>query len=91
MLKTISAKELAEWEAYEKIEPFGQPFLQSGIIASTIFNMNKGRNQKIMSAENFIPKYRKPQTVEEQMEILKGLARDSEKQGRKRRKKKRKK
>jgi hypothetical protein len=54
------------------LEPFGAntEYLGHAITASTIANVNRGKNQKAYSAEDFMPKFgKKKQTVEEMKQI----------------------
>lgn len=45
--------------AYFQIEPFGEDRadLRAGIIASTIYAMNKGKGGRAMSPADFMPKF----------------------------------
>jgi hypothetical protein len=38
MLSRMSSAELTWWMAYYQLEPFGEPWLRTGVIASTIAN-----------------------------------------------------
>lgn len=55
----MSSEELSMWMAYEVIEPFGETRadIRAGIIASTIANVNRGKNQKAFSPEDFMVKF----------------------------------
>ena len=61
MSAALSERELQEWMIYYSLEPWGpeRADLNSGIIASTIANVN--RDSKVRSepfkAEDFMPKY----------------------------------
>ena len=54
LLARIDSKELSEWMAYYELNPFGtvRDDLQAGIIASTIANVNRGKNDKSFSLVN---------------------------------------
>ena len=56
LLSRCDSYELAEWAAYHSIEPIGgiRGDLQSGIIASTIANVNRGKNSKSFSPSDFM-------------------------------------
>ena len=56
-LETDSA-ELSEWEAYYNLEPWGESKedIRTGIIASTIVNVNTGKNAKTFTYNDFILK-----------------------------------
>ena len=45
--------------AYDSLEPFGEERadLRMGVIASTIANVNRGKNTKAFSAQDFMPKF----------------------------------
>ena len=55
LLRCITSKELAEWMAYFRIEPFGQD--QSDYImaqmAAILYGANSGKNQKKLDPEDF--------------------------------------
>ena len=62
----MDARELAEWEAYELIEPFGQVRgdLQAGVIAAEIVNIvtqlyGKKKDKRATPAD-FLLKFEKP-------------------------------
>lgn len=64
-LAHISARELAEWEAYYAIEPFGEERadLRAGIIAATVANAHRDakKHKHGFKAEDFMPKFDRPQ------------------------------
>lgn len=82
MLKQMSAKELAEWEMFYFLEPFGeyQTNYAAGIIASMIANVYKKKDAKSFVPDDFIPKrdlaYKssKKQSIEQQKLILRQMA-----------------
>jgi hypothetical protein len=53
----MSARRLAEWQAYCSLEPFGPPAAhwQVALVAATIANANRGKNQKAFKPEDFMP------------------------------------
>lgn len=59
--------------AYSSLEPFGTEadYLGHAITASTIANVNRGKNQKAYRAEDFMPKFEKKQnqTPEQMIQI----------------------
>jgi hypothetical protein len=80
LLSRISSKELMEWMAFEQLEPFGyeQEMLGHAITATTIANVNRGKDQKPYKIEDFLPKLKyveeKPeQTVEDTVTAVKLL------------------
>jgi hypothetical protein len=79
LLARVTATELAEWAAYERVAgPLGAPRadLQAGIIAATVANANRGKGRAAIPAD-FIPEWdRKPaQTWQEQLAAVKALNR----------------
>jgi len=59
MLREISSRDFAEWMAYSRLEPWGErrEDLRMGIIASTIANGNRGKNQKPFKPADFLPEF----------------------------------
>jgi len=55
--------------AFSTIEPFGMNADNIGhaITASTVANVNRGKNQKPYKVEDFMPKYEKPKQTEKEM------------------------
>ena len=63
LLGSLTARELAEWMAYEMLEPFGAPAhaFNAGVVASTLGNVNRARDSEPFVPEDFTPQiYRKP-------------------------------
>jgi hypothetical protein len=62
MLAQITSKQLTEWMAFYQIEPFGEERddLRSGIVASVIANVNRGKNRKPFKPEEFMPYRERP-------------------------------
>ena len=56
LLLRCDSRELAECAAYHSIEPIGgmRSDLNAGIVASTIANVNRGKNTKPFSPTDFI-------------------------------------
>lgn len=56
-MRSISAAELEEWRAFDRISPIGdeRADLQAGIIASTVFNCTPGRKGKGKGPREFMP------------------------------------
>lgn len=80
LLARVTATELAEWAAYERVAgPLGaaRSDLQAAIIASTVANSNRGKKGRRADPADFIPKWdRKPaQSWEQQLEAVKALNR----------------
>lgn len=78
LLRRVSSRELSEWIAYYRVEPWGiEPAdLRAGIISSTIANVNRDAKKKRRpyTPTDFIPKWggKQPleQTPEQQRQII---------------------
>lgn len=59
LLAEITSKELAEWMAFEKIEPWGETRadLRAGIIASTVANRLRGKREPARKVTEFMPEF----------------------------------
>ena len=59
LLEEIDSYELAEWMAFDAIEPIGgaRGDIQAAIISATIANGNRARGTKPIPVADFIPKY----------------------------------
>ena len=55
--------------AYYSLDPFGEVRgdLQAGIVASTIANVNKGKNGRAFTPDDFMPLIKKPDQSEGDM------------------------
>ncbi len=63
MLSRISAAELVDWAAYERIAgPLGpaRSDIQAGIVASTIANVMRTRRGRTYKPKDFIPQWDRP-------------------------------
>ena len=62
MLARMDSFELTEWMAYSEVEPFGaeRDNLHAAIVASTIANVNRGKNSKSFSPQEFMLHTEKP-------------------------------
>ena len=71
MLAEIVQLQFAEWMAYSTLEPWGEERddLRMGIVASTIANANRGKNQKPYKPQDFMPSF-EPETEEQAAERL---------------------
>jgi len=69
--------ELAEWMAYEELEPFGEARadMRAGIIAATFANVHRRKGARPFKPIDFMPKFdRQPeQTPEQQLRIVEAL------------------
>lgn len=77
MLSRISARELNEWVAFERLEPFGADamFLGHAITASTIANAFRGEKQEPFMISEFMPPFKgkEPQSPSEQLQFAEML------------------
>ncbi len=73
LLSRISSKELSEWMAFAQHEPFGGDtiYIGNAIVAATVANVHRGKNQKAYDIQDFMPEFgeKKPQTVEEMLQF----------------------
>ena len=63
LLARISAAELTDWLAFERIAgPLGpdRADVQAGIVASTIANVNRGKRGRKYKPADFIPQWSRP-------------------------------
>lgn len=82
LLSRISSRELSEWQAYYRLEPFGEERddFRAGTISSTIANVfaDPKKRKKPFTPEEFIPEWRvadeEEETEEEQEPWRKQLA-----------------
>ena len=60
LLSRVSAAELTEWEAFDRLDPFTRERddLRAGIVASTIANVNRGKGKRAYTPKDFMPDYR---------------------------------
>lgn len=78
----MDSRELAEWQAYAQLDPFGNARgdLRAGIVASTFANAHRDqkKRKKPFTAQEFMPEFaqakRQPQqTWQEQLAIVEML------------------
>lgn len=77
-LEELTGKQLTEWEAYYSLEPFGelQEWERTGLLASMIANLFRGKDNKAAQPVDFIPSRLlgrfagKKQSVETQKTVL---------------------
>ena len=78
LLSRRDSHELSEWIEYYKTDPFGnaRSDLQSGIVAATIANVNRGKNTQSYQPSDFMPLQEKPKQEESDMqEVMNIMAR----------------
>ena len=61
LLARVSSKELTEWMAFDRLEPFGTntQYLGPAITSSVVANVNRPKSKKAMKPEDFMPKFKK--------------------------------
>jgi formiminotetrahydrofolate cyclodeaminase len=59
MLEEMSSSEVADWMAYERLEPWGEERadLRTGILASLVANVTRGKDQKPYGPAEFMPDF----------------------------------
>jgi len=74
-LEQLSSIQLAEWEAYYQLEPFGeyQEFWRTGLLASMIANALRGKGQPSARPEDFIPETFKPPRPQQTKKFLRDV------------------
>lgn len=63
-MREISARQLAEWEAYAQQEPFGYAIegFRFGQVCATVANFSFGSKKRNYTADDFTPKIKVPET-----------------------------
>jgi len=81
MLRSLTAKQFAEWEHYARLEPFGEvrDDYRAASIAVMIANVNRGPKQPSYKLEDFLLKFgddvqqNRPQTWQEKLAIARAI------------------
>jgi hypothetical protein len=62
LLPGLSERELAEWTAFDLVEPIGgrRGDYQAAIVASTVVNVNRRKGGKVAKVSDFVPEYGRP-------------------------------
>lgn len=70
LLNSLTSRQLAEWMAYYAVDPFGDQRgdLQAGIIAATVSNRWRGKNEAPAKPVDFMPYIEKPQQSAEEIQ-----------------------
>lgn len=65
----MTSAELSEWIAFANLEPFGAEaeYLGHAIVASTVANRHRGKNEKAHKVDEFVPKFERQIKSTEQM------------------------
>lgn len=70
----VDAVEFRNWQLYAEIEPFGQDWLQTGMICMLVAAANSGKKGRKWKPEDFMPITKRAtirrQTSEEMQQIL---------------------
>ncbi len=55
-MSSTTSRELAEWQAFARLEPFGprREDVRAGTIAATVYNMNRGKDAPSLDAADFL-------------------------------------
>lgn len=90
MLAQMTSRQFAEWQAYYRLEPWGEERadLRSGIIAATFANAHRAKGAKPAKAEDFMPDFdgrRKQRNMMEAFRLATSGAHDAARPGRRRR------
>lgn len=79
MLERLSARELLQWKAYERIEPFGEirADIRMAIQTAALVNLQRSRGSRVAKVTDFMPDFAgrytaKEQSVEEMMTVIRG-------------------
>lgn len=56
LLASSTSRELAEWRAYEQLEPFGprREDIRAGTVAAMVYNMNRNKDAPVLEAGDFL-------------------------------------
>ena len=80
MLRSLTAKQFAEWEHYAKLEPFNElrEDYRTASIVTMIANVNRGSKHQPFKLEDFVLKFeqepKRPQTWQEKLAIARAIA-----------------
>jgi hypothetical protein len=72
LMERMSSREISEWMAFAQVEPFGPDayYLGHAIVASTVANRNRAKNEKTHKVSEFMPQFdRHAQGPEEMINI----------------------
>ena len=72
LLAQLSSRQLAEWMAYFRLEPFGErrADLRAGIIASTVANAHRARESRPYRPQDFMPDFEQGTDEDEAAALL---------------------
>lgn len=76
LLRSLTAREYAEWQAFYTVDPFGdqRADLRAGIVCATMSNRWRGKNENPAEPINFMPYHQvKEQTPHEMQVTLRSI------------------
>jgi len=73
--REISSAEFAEWMVYYEMDPFGgcRSDYQAGVVASTVFNMLRGKGGRTVKPEDFMPEWGESKEVKQTAKEMRNL------------------
>lgn len=69
----MTVEEFQKWLMLEQLEPFGEygEWLRTGLVAATMANINRGKNQAAFTPQDFMPEAFHPRKKPETPETMK--------------------
>jgi hypothetical protein len=77
LVDSMTSQEFTEWQAFFILEPWGHDveYHRTGVVASMAYNIARGKNDRAISATDFIPGMEQPpeplESVEDQISRMK--------------------
>jgi hypothetical protein len=70
LLRSLTSRQFAEWQAFYAVDPFGdqRADLRSGIVACTIANRMRGKNENPSQPSDYMPFRNEPEQTPEEMQ-----------------------
>lgn len=71
----MTAEEFYDWMVFEQVEPFGEAadYLRTGILASTLANCHRSKEQQAFTPQDFMPPTFKPKVVPKDASAMKTI------------------
>jgi hypothetical protein len=66
LLRTTSARELAEWQIFERLEPWGDEWRQVALICAELWNVQGGIDGERVKPEDIVPGLAEPADADEE-------------------------
>ena len=57
LLEQIPAETFSEWIAFYRIEPFGEPWLQTSYLCSIVRNLVATKQTELVKMDHFVPSF----------------------------------